>query len=105
MLSELCRGPYYLANCLGSPNSSLTWLRYNAFKVLYPIGFTCEALVFLNIFLQSGPIDIDFKNPTFLFSLLFPPFFLMIAYFLFSSMSRKAAQKNNELANARAKSD
>lgn len=45
LLSELCRGPYYLSNCLGTPNRSLTWLRYNAFKVLYPVGFTCEGIL------------------------------------------------------------
>ncbi|CAA90769.1 Very-long-chain (3R)-3-hydroxyacyl-CoA dehydratase [Caenorhabditis elegans] len=98
LLSELCRGPYYLSNCLGTPNRSLTWLRYNAFKVLYPVGFTCEALVFINVFFVSGKIPIDIKDRYFQYSLLFTVFFLTIVTFLYRSMSRKAAQKNKTLA-------
>uniref|UniRef100_A0A1I7TWS0 Very-long-chain (3R)-3-hydroxyacyl-CoA dehydratase n=1 Tax=Caenorhabditis tropicalis TaxID=1561998 RepID=A0A1I7TWS0_9PELO len=94
LLSELCRGPFYMANCLRMPCSRLTWLRYNAFKVLYPIGFTCEALVFINVFFIANRIPIDPTNPQFLLTLVFAVVFLCIVNFLYGSMSRKAAQKN-----------
>ncbi|CAI2348725.1 unnamed protein product [Caenorhabditis sp. 36 PRJEB53466] len=99
LLSELCRGPFYLANCLGSPNDNLTWLRYNAFKVLYPIGFTCEGLVFANFFLSSGSVSV--QSPSFFLVLIFPFFFAAIVWFLYTSMSKSAAKKNKELQRAK----
>ncbi|PIC40049.1 hypothetical protein B9Z55_011532 [Caenorhabditis nigoni] len=97
LLSELCRGPYYLATCLKTPNRHLTWIRYNAFKVLYPVGFSCEALVFLNYWFVAKKTTIDYRNPQFLAAIPFTVFFLSIVTYLFRSMSRKAAKKNAEL--------
>ena len=46
-LAELIRYPFYLARLFGTrlPSivlSVITWLRYNAFIVLYPVGFVAE---------------------------------------------------------------
>ncbi|EFP04292.1 hypothetical protein GCK72_009192 [Caenorhabditis remanei] len=103
LISELCRGPYYMTNCLKTPNKPLTWLRYNAFKVLYPIGFTCEALVFINVLFVSGRVPIDIRNKNFMFSLVFAAFFFTIVNFLYQSMSKKAEQKNRQLKNIKTK--
>lgn len=40
-VSEIIRYLYYIVR----ENPLFTWVRYNAFLVLYPIGFTCEALL------------------------------------------------------------
>ncbi|KAK6142109.1 hypothetical protein DH2020_006977 [Rehmannia glutinosa] len=37
-LSEVIRYSHYALNCLGSPPNWVTFIRYNAFIVLYPIG-------------------------------------------------------------------
>ncbi|TXG73996.1 hypothetical protein EZV62_002575 [Acer yangbiense] len=37
-LSEVIRYPYYALNCIGNCPSWITYLRYTAFIVLYPIG-------------------------------------------------------------------
>eukprot|EP01132_Coremiostelium_polycephalum_P000625 gene625-775_t len=42
-VSELIRYPYYLSALMdNNPPEFLTWLRYNAFIVLYPLGFASE---------------------------------------------------------------
>ncbi|EGT56505.1 hypothetical protein CAEBREN_03099 [Caenorhabditis brenneri] len=97
LLSELCRGPFYLSNCLRCPSNTLEWIRYNAFKILYPVGFTCEALVFINVLFISGRVPVDIKDPYFLLSLVFAVFFLLIVNFLYKSMAKKAAKKNAQL--------
>lgn len=40
-VSEIIRYLYYIIR----ENPLFTWVRYNAFLILYPIGFTCEALL------------------------------------------------------------
>ncbi|KAL3850707.1 hypothetical protein ACJIZ3_012589 [Penstemon smallii] len=37
-ISEVIRYSHYALNSIGSPPSWITWIRYNAFIVLYPIG-------------------------------------------------------------------
>ncbi|KAK2643163.1 hypothetical protein Ddye_024926 [Dipteronia dyeriana] len=37
-LSEVIRYPYYALNCIGNCPSWITYLRYTAFIILYPIG-------------------------------------------------------------------
>ncbi|XP_052184309.1 uncharacterized protein LOC127796281 isoform X2 [Diospyros lotus] len=44
-LIEVIRYPHYALNCLGSSPSILTYLRYTAFIVLYPLGVIGEMLI------------------------------------------------------------
>ncbi|XP_059660693.1 uncharacterized protein LOC132307055 [Cornus florida] len=41
-LIEVIRYPHYALNCIGSSPSLITYLRYTAFIVLFPTGFTGE---------------------------------------------------------------
>ncbi|EGG19943.1 hypothetical protein DFA_07051 [Cavenderia fasciculata] len=44
-VSELIRYPYYIASTLNECPKFLEWLRYNAFIVLYPLGFAAENIL------------------------------------------------------------
>lgn len=48
-VTEVIRYNYYAANMSTSrrPSPLLSWLRYTAFIVLYPLGLFCEASIFL----------------------------------------------------------
>ncbi|EAL68514.1 hypothetical protein DDB_G0278683 [Dictyostelium discoideum AX4] len=62
-LSELIRFPYYLYGS-NSPKF-LTWLRYNAFIILYPLGFLSENILWYNmlpIILERRIHFIDMPN-------------------------------------------
>eukprot|EP01084_Bolivina_argentea_P256091 431043_1 len=41
-LAEVIRYPFYICKSLKRNSSFLEWLRYNAFIILYPIGFAAE---------------------------------------------------------------
>ncbi|KYQ90633.1 hypothetical protein DLAC_09263 [Tieghemostelium lacteum] len=56
-LSELIRYPFYIATQLNEIPPFLLWLRYNAFIVLYPIGFAAESNYLFTIMLLSKLID------------------------------------------------
>lgn len=43
--TEVVRYSYFVLNLRGSVPSFVTWLRYNMFYVLYPIGITSEAVL------------------------------------------------------------
>ncbi|EFA76185.1 hypothetical protein PPL_10402 [Heterostelium album PN500] len=45
-VSELIRFPFYIAQAYGDCPPILTWLRYNAFIILYPIGFAAENILY-----------------------------------------------------------
>ncbi|XP_044262033.1 very-long-chain (3R)-3-hydroxyacyl-CoA dehydratase [Tribolium madens] len=72
---EIIRYPYYMSQLLKKENGLLTWLRYTAWIVLYPIGFICEGvIIFRNlIFMEqdntwsvtiSTPFEFTFKFAT-----------------------------------------
>ncbi|KAG5893047.1 hypothetical protein JTB14_014827 [Gonioctena quinquepunctata] len=42
---EIIRYPYYVTQLYRKENKLLTWIRYSAWIILYPIGFTCEGMV------------------------------------------------------------
>ncbi|KAK9475173.1 tyrosine phosphatase-like protein [Dipodascopsis tothii] len=46
-VTEIVRYAYYAFNLRGSVPRTLTWLRYNTFYVLYPIGVASEMLVMI----------------------------------------------------------
>ncbi|KAF2068821.1 hypothetical protein CYY_009859 [Polysphondylium violaceum] len=61
-LSELIRFPYYIFN---PAPQFLTWLRYNAFIVLYPIGFGAENLLWyhmLPVIKEYGILSLSMPN-------------------------------------------
>lgn len=47
-ITEIIRYSYFMLNLIGSVPAFLTWLRYNTFYVLYPIGITSEMLLIFN---------------------------------------------------------
>lgn len=44
-ITEIIRYSYFMFNLVGSVPGYLTWLRYNTFYVLYPVGITSEMLL------------------------------------------------------------
>ena len=44
------RYPYYALSVLGMEAKTLTWLRYTAWIPLYPLGFTCEGNILMQVF-------------------------------------------------------
>lgn len=44
-ITEIIRYSYFMLNLIGSVPGYLTWLRYNSFYVLYPVGVTSEMLL------------------------------------------------------------
>lgn len=44
-LAECVRYAYYGTNLIGSVPAGLTWARYNAFLILYPIGVASELIL------------------------------------------------------------
>lgn len=46
-LAETIRAPYYICRVLRRSFRLLTWLRYTAWAVLYPLGFLCEGVLYL----------------------------------------------------------
>ena len=43
--TEVVRYSYFVLNLRGSIPAFMTWLRYNMFYILYPIGITSEAVL------------------------------------------------------------
>ena len=43
--TEIIRYTYFMLNLVGIVPGLLTWLRYNTFYVLYPVGITSEMLL------------------------------------------------------------
>ncbi|XP_060523846.1 very-long-chain (3R)-3-hydroxyacyl-CoA dehydratase isoform X2 [Cylas formicarius] len=42
---EVIRYPYYMTQLINKEQYLLTWLRYSAWIILYPLGFVCEAMI------------------------------------------------------------
>ncbi|KAK2995269.1 hypothetical protein RJ640_015550 [Escallonia rubra] len=52
--TEVIRYPYYALNCVGISPSFITFLRYTAFIVLYPIGVAGEMCAYFDVALISN---------------------------------------------------
>jgi very-long-chain (3R)-3-hydroxyacyl-CoA dehydratase len=100
---EIIRYPYYMSRLIKKENGLLTWLRYTAWIVCYPIGFVCEGvIIFRNlIFMEQDnswtislttPFDLTLRLSTVLRMYLL---FLMIPamYALISHMYKARKQK------------
>ncbi|XP_056633523.1 very-long-chain (3R)-3-hydroxyacyl-CoA dehydratase [Diorhabda sublineata] len=62
---EVIRYPYYMSQLYQKQNKVLTWLRYTAWIILYPVGFSCEAVVLFRnlIFVEdSGKWSMSLPN-------------------------------------------
>ena len=44
-LGDAARYPFYILNVFGQSNSLITWVRYSAWILLYPLGFVLEVIV------------------------------------------------------------
>lgn len=98
-----CRYPFYLSQLLKKENAILTWLRYTVWVVLYPIGFTCEAIVLYFLLLQAdrtGLWSVELPNVwnfTFHFATVLRIIFLTLyvpgCYSLLTYMYRVRKQK------------
>ncbi|XP_027203624.1 3-hydroxyacyl-CoA dehydratase 2 [Dermatophagoides pteronyssinus] len=98
-ISELVRYPYYMLHIFKVNIRFVTWIRYSAWMVLYPLGFIFEAIILylsiplleanekFSIFLPNA-MNFSFYMPTFL--RLYLNFTLFpTSYFLMSHMYRR----------------
>jgi very-long-chain (3R)-3-hydroxyacyl-CoA dehydratase len=54
-IAEVIRYAYYLSEVMMQDNKSVTWLRYHAFIVCYPVGLLCELYILgLTLLLTSS---------------------------------------------------
>ncbi|XP_044758014.1 very-long-chain (3R)-3-hydroxyacyl-CoA dehydratase [Coccinella septempunctata] len=72
---EIIRYPYYISQLFEKNNKLLTWLRYNAWIILYPVGMVCEMIInYKNLVLinETGKWSIEMPNPlNFTFSFVY----------------------------------
>ena len=84
-LSETIRYPYYLTNLLNAKVPLLTWLRYSAFIILYPVGGLGEALLTGLVLWHHPP----FPTPPNLATLFLFTCPVSSAYWMFSTLGIK----------------
>jgi len=64
-LVEMIRYPYYMLHVFGVNIGFLTWVRYTAWVLLYPLGFISEGVILFNniVYLEeSRRFSIDLPN-------------------------------------------
>ncbi|EYU18935.1 hypothetical protein ABFS82_04G185600 [Erythranthe guttata] len=105
--SEVIRYSHYALNCIGTPPNWITFIRYNAFIVLYPVGvfpgemwLMYQALPYIkkqNLYADSLP----FSYYTFVTGLLFCyPFLWMKLYLhLFKQRRSKLGKQQKKKSN------
>ncbi|KAK9884762.1 hypothetical protein WA026_007610 [Henosepilachna vigintioctopunctata] len=80
---EIIRYPYYISQLYKKDNKILTWLRYNAWIVFYPLGYCCEMIIlYKNLILidQSRKWSMELPNA---FNFIFNFAFALRIYMLF----------------------
>ncbi|CAG9856531.1 unnamed protein product [Phyllotreta striolata] len=99
---EIIRYPYYMSQLYKKENKILTWIRYTAWIVLYPIGFTCETVIlFRNLIFveQSGkwsfplPNSLNFAFHYATFLRIYLLFFTIPGMYTLMTHMRKARQQ------------
>ncbi|VEU19558.1 DEKNAAC100462 [Brettanomyces naardenensis] len=100
-VSEIIRYYYYAAKTLshGNPPRALTYLRYNAFTILYPIGISSE------VFIVYSSLD----EAAYVYGPLYKYFLIAClisyipgAYILYSHMLKQRSKVLKQLANEKA---
>ncbi|PIN23964.1 Protein tyrosine phosphatase-like protein PTPLA (contains Pro instead of catalytic Arg) [Handroanthus impetiginosus] len=106
-LSEVIRYSHYALNCIGSPPDWITFIRYNAFIVLYPIGvfpgemwLMYQALPFIkkeNLYADTLP----FSYYNFITALLFcyPLLWMKLYLHLFKQRRSKLGKQQKKKLN------
>uniref|UniRef100_A0A8R1XWG2 Very-long-chain (3R)-3-hydroxyacyl-CoA dehydratase n=1 Tax=Onchocerca volvulus TaxID=6282 RepID=A0A8R1XWG2_ONCVO len=85
---EVIRYPYYMARNLKIEISLLTWLRYNAWMLLYPVGLLLEGVTVyraIPYYYQTGKYSVklpNFANIGFNFSFILGIFLLFVFPFM-----------------------
>ena len=52
--AEIIRYAHYLTQLLKKENKIISWLRYSAFLILYPIGVACEFFIMYLVFINNN---------------------------------------------------
>lgn len=51
-IAEIIRYIYYVSQLSKKGNNTITWLRYSAFIICYPVGLACELFVLYTVFMH-----------------------------------------------------
>jgi len=111
-LGDGVRFLYYVNDVNGPENKAITWLRYSAWIVLYPIGISCEAwTLWLNIpgLKSSGRFQIPLPNRLNMsfdpVSLIYIYLFVILPLGSFKMLSYMASQRRKALSKTEGKRD
>lgn len=72
-ITEVYRYSYYVTNILGRTPGFLTWLRYNTFFVLYPLGAGSEAVCIFRALSEAKEFNINYYYFLVAVLLTYPP--------------------------------
>uniref|UniRef100_A0A183C6U4 Very-long-chain (3R)-3-hydroxyacyl-CoA dehydratase n=1 Tax=Globodera pallida TaxID=36090 RepID=A0A183C6U4_GLOPA len=107
LFSEQFRYPYYALKTLGISLPVVTWLRYNMWLLLYPLGFFLEGLTMLGsapFYYESGVYSLHLPNAfnfSYNFGILLPfftfTFFPFIGFTLIKHMLKQRKSKMEEM--------
>jgi very-long-chain (3R)-3-hydroxyacyl-CoA dehydratase len=82
-ITEVIRYPFYFFSLRGAVPEILTWLRYNAFLILYPLGVGSEMwLIYSSL---GDAAKVDEKLPWLFYGILAsyaPGFYMLFGYML-----------------------
>lgn len=72
-VTEVCRYSYYVTNIVGRTPGFLTWLRYNTFFVLYPLGAGSEAVCIFRALSEAKEFNTNYYYYLVAILLTYPP--------------------------------
>lgn len=77
-IAEIIRYVYYITLLFKKENKIISWLRYSAFIICYPVGLVCEFFVMYNVFKYNNNIAIKLLMiiATIVYVFLFPRLYL-----------------------------
>ncbi|KAF2762750.1 protein tyrosine phosphatase [Pseudovirgaria hyperparasitica] len=86
-VTEVIRYSYFVFNLVGSIPGALTWLRYNTFFILYPLGITSECWCIYEVIRRGAAKKIDQKLEFALWAVLV--IYIPGAYILYTHMMKQ----------------
>ncbi|KAL3866662.1 hypothetical protein ACJMK2_043944 [Sinanodonta woodiana] len=100
---ELIRYPFYMLSSVGMDVKIVTWLRYSAWVVLYPLGFLFEGtlvIMAIPLFEETGRFNLQLPNEanmSFNFSWFLHLYLILLAFGAYSLLNHMYRQRKSKL--------